>query len=82
MANKKTTYNPAPVDADGDGIVQEDTLFERPVKATTHVVAEGDTYASLGKTYATYEETFFSAAQRIMQANNGRTLTVGSIVNI
>lgn len=31
MATKKNTYKPAAVDADGDGIVQEGTEFERPV---------------------------------------------------
>lgn len=30
-AKKKATYNPNPIDADGDGIVQEGTEFERPV---------------------------------------------------
>lgn len=31
MASKKNTYKPDAIDADGDGIVQEGTEFERPV---------------------------------------------------
>lgn len=31
MASKKNTYKPEAIDADGDGIVQEGTEFERPV---------------------------------------------------
>lgn len=31
MATKKTTFNPDAIDADGDGIVQEGTEFERPL---------------------------------------------------
>ncbi len=37
MANKKPTYKPAAVDADGDGIVQEGTEFERPVDTELEV---------------------------------------------
>jgi hypothetical protein len=31
LSKAKATYNPAAVDADGDGMVQEGTEFERPV---------------------------------------------------
>ena len=34
---KKNSYNPAPIDADGDGIVQEGTEFERPVDAELEI---------------------------------------------
>jgi len=30
-------YNPAAIDADGDGIVQEGTKFERPVKKSKKI---------------------------------------------
>lgn len=39
MAAKKTTFNPAAVDADGDGLVQDGTEFERAVDAVSAVEA-------------------------------------------
>lgn len=40
MASKKSTFNPKPIDADGDGIVQEGTDFERPVEPEFATEAE------------------------------------------
>lgn len=37
---KKNSYNPNPIDADGDGIVQEGTEFERPVEIEVSDEAE------------------------------------------
>lgn len=37
---KKATYNPAPIDADGDGLVQDGTEFERPVEETLEPIEE------------------------------------------
>lgn len=40
MAAKKSTFKPQPIDADGDGIVQEGTEWERPVEPEFATEAE------------------------------------------
>lgn len=43
MASKKNTYKPAAIDADGDGIVQEGTEFERPVGTELEIIPAEET---------------------------------------
>ena len=43
MASKKTNYVPAAIDADGDGMVQDGTEFERPVGTELAGELEEDT---------------------------------------
>jgi len=45
-----------------------------------YVVAEGDTYALLGKKFVKSGETPFEAANRIMTANGGKSLVAGEVV--
>lgn len=49
----KATYMPEAVDADGDGLVQDSTEFERPVdtKIETHVVAAGENLLTIAEKY-------------------------------
>lgn len=45
-----------------------------------YVVAEGETYAMLGKKFVKSGETPFEAANRIMAANGGKALIAGEVV--
>lgn len=58
----------------------EAAVIETVVKSGEYVVAEGDTYALLGKKFVKSGETPFQAAQRIMAANGGKNLIAGEVV--
>lgn len=49
----KAVYVPEAVDADGDGLIQDSTVFERPVdtKIETHVVAAGENLLTIAEKY-------------------------------
>lgn len=49
----KVAYVPEAVDADGDGLIQDNTEFERPVdtKIETHVVVAGENILSIAEKY-------------------------------
>jgi hypothetical protein len=51
--NTKAVYVPEAVDADGDGLIQDNTEFERPVetKITTHLVAPGENIQAVAEKY-------------------------------
>lgn len=72
--------NPAALDGDQDGIVQDGTKFERP--AGTHQVSDGDTYAGLGETYKSGKETGFEKANAIYALNSGKALVPGDVVKV
>lgn len=58
----------------------EAAVVETVVKSGEYVVAEGDTYAVLGKKFVKSGETPFEAANRIMNANGGKSLVPGEVV--
>jgi len=91
---KKTNFIPAPIDADGDGIVQEGTEYERPAepvvetveafiasKATTHVVAEGENWQSIAALYCGMERRQ-DYAKRLYDANKISDLHVGAVLKL
>lgn len=44
MSKRKSTYVPKAIDADGDGLVQDGTEFERPVGTELEVEAPEETF--------------------------------------
>ena len=94
---KKTNFIPAPIDADGDGIVQEGTEFERPAEpvitewletpikverpATSHVVAEGENWQSIAALYCGTERRQ-DYARRLFAANLIGDLHVGAVLKL
>jgi hypothetical protein len=90
MSNKKTTpiveiiedeTLPAEVEETetADEII-EAAVVETIVKSGEYFVADGDTYAVLGKKFVKSGETPFQAANRIMTANGGKALVAGEVV--
>jgi hypothetical protein len=90
MSNKKTTpiveiiedeILPAEVEEieTAEEII-EAAVVEDVVKSGEYVVADGDTYAVLGKKFVKSGETPFEAANRIMTANGGKSLVAGEVV--
>jgi hypothetical protein len=72
-------YIDNPTDSDGDGIVQEDTPFERP--ATTpagFIVAEdGDNYQTIAERLGGKH-----TAEKLHETNLGRVIYPGALVRI
>lgn len=73
MAKK---YNPAAIDGDGDGLVQDGTDFERPATCANCVlVKDGDTYMSIAERLA--PESALAEAERLYDLNNAKPLYPG-----
>lgn len=60
----------------------EAAVVEDVVKAGEYVVADGDTYAVLGKKFVKSGETPFEAAQRISTLNGAKSLIEGSTIKL
>lgn len=77
MAKNEVT----PIDGDKDNIVLENTPAERAVDGS-HLVAEQDTYASLGEFYKSGKQSGFEKASDIYALNSGKPLLAGEAVRI
>ena len=96
MATKKSaTYKPQPVDADGDGIVQEGTEFERPVEIIEeiyepkpvpnprfYVAEEGDSYAAIADKFPKDGMSKHKRSLEIWRNNGGKFLHAGTEVKL
>lgn len=91
MSNKKT--KPIIEDLDVQAELEEtsEEILEEVVNVAletlaptfgTHIAADGDTYAALGKKFVKSGETPFQAANRISALNNGVVLKAGTVVNV
>ena len=99
MATKKpANFNPAPVDADGDGIVQEGTEFERPIEPafeteeefkaskpvapSTYTAKDGDSYAAIAEKFPKDGMSKHERSLEIWRNNGGKFLHEGTEVKL
>ena len=72
-------YKHDAVDGDNDGLVQDGTPFERPVK--THIVTYGETYPSIAELYRG-SETNYAYAKKLKALNAKKHLTSGTVLTL
>lgn len=86
--SQKKTYTPKPVyvaeaiDGDGDGLVQDNTPFERPVntKITEHLLDEGENIQTVAALYLPSGITKSDYAKKLWELN--KIWTVGSVIRL
>lgn len=87
---QKKTYTPKPkplyiedaTDGDGDGLVQDNTPFERPVdtKITEHILGEGENIQTVASTYAPAGMSRNDYAKKLFDLN--KQWSIGSVIRL
>lgn len=90
MATKKPPFKPEAIDADGDGIVQEGTEFERPIEpeviveapASSYLAEDGDSYASIAAKFPKPGLSKHDRSSELYALNGGKKLNPGTEVKL